>query len=268
MHEQQIKLNGKNIFFRLTGKGPAVVLLHGFGEDGTIWEDQYRSINGFQFLVPDLPGTGRSELISDMSMEGLATCIRELTTHLDIEKFILTGHSMGGYVSLAFAEKFPEKIVGLGLFHSTAYADTEEKKSTRRKGIGFIRKNGAFEFLKTSIPNLYAPATREHHPQMVEDQIRASHNFSDAALVLYYESMIQRPSRVNILKNSHAPVLFVLGRYDAAVPLKDGLEQCYLAPLTYIHVLENSGHMGMKEETGEANSILSNYLNSLHHQTQ
>jgi pimeloyl-ACP methyl ester carboxylesterase len=175
---------------------------------------------------------------------------------------------MGGYVTLAFAEKHPELLHGFGLFHSTAFADSEEKKQNRRKGIDFIQKHGAFEFLKTSTPNLFSAITKEQHPELIQEQIDTLHNFSASALVNYYEAMIRRPNRTNVLKQAKMPVLFILGRMDSAVPLEDGLKLCHMPELSYIHILEHSGHMGMLEEPKQANSILKTYLHSIYHQTQ
>jgi pimeloyl-ACP methyl ester carboxylesterase len=268
MQEHEIVFDGKKIFYRTTGKGPVVVLLHGFGEDGSIWSNQYDALNDFQLVIPDLPGSGGSDITADMSMEGMAASVDSLLSNINIDRCTIIGHSMGGYVTLAFAEKYPGKLNGFGLFHSTAYADSEEKKETRRKGIDFIEKNGAFPFLKTSVPNLYSPDTKKESPGLIEQQIKASTNFSGAALVHYYRSMIERPDRTDVLKNSRMPVLFILGKYDVAVQLKDGLEQCTLPELSYIHILESSGHMGMIEEPKRSNQILINYLKNLDHQTR
>ena len=260
--EKIITVRGKQIFYRELGQGPAVLLLHGFGEDGSIWKHQYESILGFRFIVPDLPGTGLSETVSDMSMEGLASVMNELMDQVlgKDEQFFLIGHSMGGYISLAYAEKYPERLKGLGLFHSSAFADSEEKKKTRRKAIEFIETHGPGEFLKTLVPTLYGPDTKEKHPEKIEEHLASTHNFSGAALVSYYVSMIERPDRTGILKNTDLPVLLVLGRHDQAVPVNDGLKLSYMADLTYIHLLENSGHMGMVEEMKESNELLTNYL--------
>ena len=110
--EKTIELKGKKIFYRVTGEGRPVFLVHGFGEDGEIWKNQYESLRGFQLIIPDLPGSGRSEMVKDMSMEGMAGVLNELAeTELGpSETFDMIGHSMGGYVSLAFAEKFPAKL--------------------------------------------------------------------------------------------------------------------------------------------------------------
>ena len=277
MEQKEITLHGKKLFYRSIGQGPSVVLLHGFGEDGSVWKNQFHALAGFKLIIPDLPGSGRSEIITDMSMEGLAEAVREIIVHENAELYfkegephsvVMIGHSMGGYVTMAFAEKFPEMLKGLGLFHSTAYGDSEEKRQIRRKGIEFMEKHGGFEFLKTSIPNLFSPLTRERTPSLIVQQLEASHNFSGAALVSYYVSMIQRPDRTSILQQTHLPVLFILGRYDTAIPFQDGLQQAHLPELSYIHILEKSGHMGMLEEREEANRILKNYINSLEKITQ
>jgi pimeloyl-ACP methyl ester carboxylesterase len=268
MHQEYITLNDRKFFYRMNGEGPVVVLIHGFGEDGSIWSNQFAAFPGYRLVIPDLPGSGGSEMTGDMSMEGLARSVEDLLHYLDIGRSVVIGHSMGGYVALAYGEKFSTSLNGLGLFHSTAYPDSEDKKQMRKKGIGFIEEHGAFEFLKTSIPGLYSQITKSEHVQITEEQIAASHNFSDAALVSYYMSMMKRPDRKHVLSMLHVPILFILGKYDTAVPLEDGLSLCYLPELSYIHILGRSGHMGMREEPEAANLILLNYLNSIHHQTR
>ena len=268
METSEVMIGGKKIFYRSKGKGPAVVLLHGFGEDGSVWKHQFDIFPQNQLIIPDLPGTGGSEMTEDMSIEGMAQTMHDFLMAIGIRKFTLIGHSMGGYVTLAFVEKFKDLLKGFGLFHSTAYADSEEKISTRKKGIGFIEEQGAYEFLKVSIPNLYSPITKKMHPQIIEEQISASHNFSAASLVSYYKAMIHRPERTKVLIDNDLPVLFILGKYDTAVPLRDGLELCHLPRISYIHILENSGHMGMIEESPESNKALINYITRIDHQAR
>ena len=269
MEEKIILYNGNRIGYRIIGKGSTVLLLHGFGEDGTIWDNQYTQLQGYRFIIPDLPGSGLSSPVEKTSMEEMAEAIHYIiqsetdSDRTSYEKVVLIGHSMGGYVTLAFAEKYPEMLIGFGLFHSTSYPDTAEKKKTRLRGIQFIKDHGAYEFLKTAIPNLYSPITKENHPQIVEEQLGRSHNFSAESLVSYYEAMIERKSTSFVLKEARCAVLFVLGKYDNAVPLKDGLEQCKLPDFSYIHILENSAHMGMREEVKDANQILYNYLENI-----
>ena len=309
MQNHKLNYQGRTLFYRTIGEGPLVVLLHGFGEDGGVWKGQFDLFPNYRLLVPDLPGSGQSEAIEDMSIEGLAEAVKamieaplspreggasptlpkeglsntqpspvgeaERNTRLSQsgpsqpgqssleEPAILIGHSMGGYITLAFAEKYPHLLRAFGLFHSTAFADSEEKKKTREKGIRFLEEHGAAEFLKTATPNLYAPASKEAHPEWITEHLAAVHNFLAPNLVSYYKAMIKRPDRSEVLRKSRVPVLFVLGRHDAAVPLEDGLKQCYLPQLSYIHILENAGHMGMIEERLNANQILSQFVNTI-----
>lgn len=263
MQEKEIKYKGGKLFYRLQGEGPAVMLVHGFGEDGSIWSHQWDALPGYRLLIPDLPGSGKSILSEDVSMEGLADTLHYLLQNEGISTCTVIGHSMGGYVALAFAERHGHLLQGLGLFHSTAYADSEEKKKTRQKGIEFIEKWGAVPFLQTTIPNLYSSVTKEQQPNLIEAHLKSAEGFQKAALICFYQSMMQRPDRVAVLKQNKLPVLFVLGRYDTAVPLQDGLQQAHQPAWSYVHILEQSGHMGMCEEPEKSNELLREFLSSI-----
>lgn len=256
----------KKIFYRITGSGKPVLLVHGFGEDGSIWNAQAEYLKDkFSLIIPDLPGSGKSEMIDDMSMEGMAEVIHAIIHEEDIEACPVIGHSMGGYITLALAEKYWNHLSAFGLFHSTAYPDTEEKKANRRKGIAFVQQHGAFEFLKASIPNLFSPQSKDEMPESIGQFIAQQHNFSAQAIVSYYEAMMQRPDRTEQLRKAAVPVLFIMGKYDNAVPFADSLKQCHLPEKSYIHILQNSGHMGMMEETGRCNRVLEEFFyNSLY----
>jgi pimeloyl-ACP methyl ester carboxylesterase len=269
MQEKEITHKHKKIFYRTIGEGPVVVLLHGVPFDGSLWSNQFNAFPDYKLIIPDLPGSGRSEIIDDMSMEGMAECIKDIIVHETASLFfkagephsiVVIGHSMGGYITLALAEKYSALLNGFGLFHSTSYADSEERKEGRKKTIDLIKQKGVNEFVKTSIPNLFSPVTKEKFPQLIEEQISNADKFTADALIAYQVAMRQRKDRREVLKNAKIPVLFVLGKYDTAVPLKDGLEQCSLADLNDVHILENAGHVGMLEALIETNTILLNYL--------
>ena len=251
----------KKIFYRITGTGKPVILIHGFGEEAEVWDKQVAFLQDkFQLIVPDLPGSGQSELIDDMTMEGMAEVIHSIIHEENIESCPVIGHSMGGYIVLALMESYWNHVSAFGLFHSSAFADSEEKKVTRRKGIEFIQQNGAFEFLKTATPNLFSPITKDEKPELIDEQVARLHNFSPTALVSYYEAMMQRPDRTGILRKAAVPVLFIMGKYDVAVPVEDGLKQCHLPEKSYIHILQQSGHMGMLEEADKSNLIMEKFL--------
>lgn len=131
-------INYKNgiLFYRKSGKGKPIVLLHGFAEDGEIWNQQSLFLqNDYQLLVPDLPGSGKSSLTDNVNMEEMAEALKAILEEENILETIVIGHSMGGYVTLAFAEKYSESLKAFGLFHSSAYADSEEKKRCVKKTL-------------------------------------------------------------------------------------------------------------------------------------
>lgn len=126
--DKEIKIAGRKIFYRLIGDGPPVMFVHGFGEMGDVWRQQLDILKTkFRLIVPDLPGSGGSQMVSDMSVEGMADVLETILGHESISNCVIIGHSMGGYVTLAFAEKYPENLLAFGLFHSTAFPDSEEK---------------------------------------------------------------------------------------------------------------------------------------------
>ncbi|MES1214066.1 MAG: alpha/beta hydrolase [Bacteroidota bacterium] len=261
MDKKEIEIAGKKIVYHIGGRGLPVVLIHGFGEDGTVWKNQVASLERmYKLIIPDVPGSGDSEMVNDMSMDGVSRTIKKILDKEKISTCTMIGHSMGGYIALAFAEENPSYLTAFGLFHSTAYPDTEEKKSTRRKGIEFIKEHGAFEFLKNTTPNLFSTQTKEENAEIIEEQINSLSNFSQNALVSYYEAMIERIDRTSFLRSSTIPILFIAGKTDNAVPLDDVLKQCHLPSLSYIHILGNSAHMGMLEEPAKSNFILENFL--------
>src|SRR6478672_7646514 len=121
MHEHALIENGLSLFYRMAGDGEPVVLIHGFAEDGTIWDGLISDLSkNYKVIVPDLAGSGKSTGSDNVSMEILAEHINMILEKENIDSCFMIGHSMGGYITLAFAEKYAHKLKGLGLFHSTA----------------------------------------------------------------------------------------------------------------------------------------------------
>lgn len=245
------------IFYRTVGNGKPVVLIHGFAEDGDVWKNQIEFLKThFYLIIPDLPGSGQSEMISHMSIESMAESIKAMLIEEKIEYCSMAGHSMGGYISLAFAEKYPEYLSSFALVHSSAFADSEEKKANRSKSIEFVKKNGAYEFLKAVIFDLFTESWASKNPEAVERQIEKSKSFTDEAVIAYYQAMINRPDRIHVLKNFSKPILFIIGQHDKAVSFEQSMQQCYLPNIAHIHILRNSAHMGMLEEAEKVNQAL------------
>jgi pimeloyl-ACP methyl ester carboxylesterase len=258
--------NNATISYRVEGKGKAVLLLHGFGEESSIWDAQVAFLQQHcRIITPDMPGSGRSDLRAiagdSPTMEHYAAIILELLNTEKIDRCILLGHSMGGYIALAFAELYPERLEAFGLINSTAFADSAEKKQVRARAIETIGAHGAYSFLKTTIPTLFSTAFRGQHQEQISALIEKGKEFSKEALQQYYRAMMNRPDRTAVLKSNPLPVLFVIGTEDAPAPMNDVLQQTHLPDKSYIHVLQGIGHMSMLEAPDQLNKRLLAFIN-------
>ncbi len=260
MHKS-FSYQGYQQHYNLLGNGPLVLFIHGFGEDGHIWDNLVPALQSdYTLLIPHLPGSNASELLSSITIESMAEVISTLLAHENCKAPVtILGHSMGGYIALAMAEKYPQLISKLGLIHSTAFADSEAKIEQRLKSIEFISNNGAASFLDATIPNLFKKYSQ--HPQ-INILKKQGKNFTAATLVAYYQAMIDRPDRRMVLTQLGKPILIIAGFYDMAVPLAQSLQQAYLAQTTHFHILKNSAHMGMWEETDGFLEVIGTFLKS------
>ena len=264
----QQKLLGADhsLSYFITGKGDrSIILIHGFGEDSRIWKHQINFLeNDFRLYIPDLPGTGESKIGNkELSMESMAEMIKQMMDEEKISQCIMLGHSMGGYVTLAFAELYPERLSAFGLIHSTAYADNEEKKAARQKSISFIKEHTAAEFIKTTIPNLFSQTFNTEHKEQVDELIEQGNQFTAEALIAYYTAMINRPNRSHILQNTTVPVLFFIGSEDKAVSPADALAQTALPTVCMAKLVPGIAHMGMLEATEELNTTIREFCTTV-----
>ena len=261
--DKTLTVDGASLYYRDLGSGAPVLLIHGFAEEGGVWNEVADRLSPMcRLLIPDLPGSGRSELpISTISMETLAATMKQLLDSEGIHRCVFIGHSMGGYISLAFAEQYPERMTALGFFNSTAYADSEEKKANRLKSIEFIRQHGAATYIRQSTPNLFSTQTRDQHPELVEEMIRRYSAFPSESLIAYLEAMMRRPERLTVLERFAGPVLFIIGEKDQVVPLEQSLKQSHLARVTQVELLPAAGHMGMLEEPEAGTVRIRKFLN-------
>ncbi|HSQ45235.1 MAG TPA: alpha/beta hydrolase, partial [Ginsengibacter sp.] len=213
---KHIIFRNKKIFYRTAGKGKAVMLLHGFAEEGNVWKYQVKKLKQkFFVIVPDLPGSGASEMLDgEIHIEDCAEVVKMIADaellNANENQCTLIGHSMGGYITLAFAEKYPGLLKAFGLFHSTAYADDDAKKEIRKKAIEFITNNGVASFLKTTTPNLFSEKTKKNSPELIENMIDSSKYFSAEVLIQYYKAMMKRPDRTHVLQTFKKPVIFII----------------------------------------------------------
>jgi pimeloyl-ACP methyl ester carboxylesterase len=244
-----------------TSHGFPLILIHGFCESRELWKYSEKDLAmHFRVIVPDLPGFGESRLEeSEVSMEYFAEQIKLLLDSLSIEKCIMIGHSLGGYVTLAFAEKHESYLSGMGLFHSTAFADSEEKKENRNKTLDFIQKHGVSLFAESFVPPLFSLGSKGRLKTEIKELIHTAAASSEQGVIETTKAMRDRKDRTNVLKNVDIPVLFIVGKLDGAVPMEKTLEQCHLPKHSIVHFLEGVGHMGMIENKVESVKILINF---------
>ncbi|MEW6467536.1 MAG: alpha/beta hydrolase [Bacteroidota bacterium] len=244
-----------------SGKGRAIVLIHGFPESLEIWNDFAEPLTGhFRVIAIDLPGFGDTPAIGYVhSMELMAECVKKVMDDIGYRKYVLAGHSMGGYVALAFAELFPKNVSGLCLFHSNAAADSEEKKQDRTRAIEVVKKD-ARHYVNELVGKLFAPENSEKFREDIE-RIRAiCLRSSKEGIINALAGMRDRKDRQELLKTATFPVQFIIGRKDAVMPAGNLIRQAQLNKNTTLTLLENSGHMGFIEEREKARKALLKFV--------
>lgn len=240
------------------GEGRVIVLLHGFPLNLKIWEEFSAALSKhFRVIAIDLPGFGESESIGYFhSMELMAQCVHEVMRKLNLRRYIIAGHSMGGYAALAFGELFPENIRGLIMFHSTSYQDSPEKKLERDRSVENIKKRTK-TFLKATTVNLFANPKDEYIKKVREI---VSKN-SVRGMVEATEGMKDRKDREIILRFSEYPVLFIYGRHDRILPIEKMLPQTEIPRDTETLLLEDAGHVGFYEAKEECLNAIIKFAN-------
>lgn len=210
------------LYYEVKGEGRPVVLLHGYLENLRMWESIGSELSkSYRVITIDLPGHGKSKVYGEIhTMDFMAEKVNEVLDELRVENPIMIGHSMGGYVTLAFAELFPGKLKGFMLLNSTSLPDSEEKKEQRLKAVETAQKN--FDVLvKMSIPTLFAEKKREFLKEEMEFAKALARETPIKGVTAALLGMKERPDRTNIFLNFKGVKGLVMGRYDQAVNPED-----------------------------------------------
>ena len=265
-----MKLPFKNSSIAYTeyGQGDPLVLLHGFTESQSMWDGFVKTLaNVFRVVTIDLPGHGDSDCLGDVhTMEDMAEGVNFVLDHLQIKGCVIIGHSMGGYVALALARLYPGHVKGLGLFHSTAAADSDDAKEGRTKAIEAIHSNHK-NFLFQFIPSLFAPENKAKFEPLVKVLIHNAQKMTPQEIVAAQEGMKRRSDSRDVLKNAAFPILFICGKKDSRIPLENILPQIALPKTAYSMILEDVGHMGWAEAQQETLNMVQSFTKAcyLHH---
>jgi pimeloyl-ACP methyl ester carboxylesterase len=243
------------------GQGNTIVLLHGYLETSDIWNGFANELaKNCRVIAIDIPGHGRSGKMSEIhTMNLMAEAVDAVIKSLGIDKVFIVGHSMGGYVTLAYLANYLHKVSGICLFHSTPFADSEEKKANRNREIEII-KQGKQELLFTVNPAKgFADDNLERLENKVEWAQKIAAQSPPEGIIALVEGMKIRPDRQELLKETTTPILYILGKKDNYIPFNMMYPVAKRSPKGEILVLENSGHMGFIEEEGICLEVLKSF---------
>jgi pimeloyl-ACP methyl ester carboxylesterase len=263
--KKYIHYKGKKIFYSDEGTGTAVVLVHGYLESSEIWSNfAERLAKKFRVITVDLPGHGQSDIFAEThTMELLAATINALLNAIGIQKVFLTGHSLGGYVSLAFLEYYPEKLIGYCLFHSQPFADTSEALEKRAREVRLVNAGKKYLMYPENVKRMYADINLDKFSASLERSKNIASGISEEGIVAVLKGMMARPSRLSIMEKGAVPCLWILGSMDNHIPCEVIRKKVNLPENAELVILTNSGHLGFIEEEDLALEIITTFIEKL-----
>ena len=249
MFYKEIRIGDKKIHYRDEGEGNVLVLLHGFMNSLEVWSTYLLCyMRGMRVILIDLPGHGNSDTFGEVhTMDFMASIVKSVLDHLEIEQCVMVGHSMGGYVTLAFAEKYSYMLKGFGLVHSHALSDDETSKNNRKRACELVKQSRA-KYIISFFSELFAESRRIHLQQEIKEMQELSLGTTIEGVIATQKGMAERPSRTAVLRDAKVPVLFVFGGEDPKIPVELGVSQAMLASHAEITFLSDVGHMSFVEE--------------------
>jgi pimeloyl-ACP methyl ester carboxylesterase len=248
------------VHFTCQGKGRSLVLLHGFLENGAVFNALAAVLSTqYQVICIDLFGHGKTENLGYIqTMEQQASMVKAVLNHLKLRKVSLIGHSMGGYICLAFAKLYPTNVVGICLLNSTPLPDSASKKTDRTRAIEIVKENASL-FIKTAIPNLFAAENHIRFKAAIQNILAQALKTSKQGIIASLEGMKRREDLAYLLSENHFKTLVFIGAKDKAINTKS-LYKC-LKKLENSQIIElDGGHMGFIENKTEVEHGLLSFL--------
>ena len=258
----QVRTNDGVIAVVEDGSGPAIVLLHGFLGDASLWDRQRAELaKRARVIVPDLRGCGNSSVTpGPYLMESLAGDLATVLDALAVEQAVVVGHSLGGYVAMAFFRMYAERVAALGLIASRVQADSGERVVERRQLAEIIARDGIAPLVDANVQNFLGERTWRERPDIVETVRKAVARSSPIAAIAYLEGMSQRVASDDLLEDIAVPTTVVSGRDDRMIPdgfLRDAAER--IVGARYVEIAE-CGHMVMLEAAAQTTDVVAELL--------
>lgn len=240
-----------------------LLLLPGFCEDSSVWDGFLTHLSDDVLVLRmDFPGIGANPLPDPAEMPTYAHAVHDLLESAGVERVVLAGHSMGGYVALEFAARWPQHLAGLSLFHSHPYPDSPERREIRQRGIEMLRSGKKDLFVSQLFPGLFAPAFAEAYPEIINDLIAKGKQQSAESIIAALEAMITRRDHTDTLRQIACPVQFLLGREDKLVAPGPVLRASTWPEVSDVRLLHGVGHMGMLEDPETAAAAIEEFWRS------
>jgi len=262
-------INGVQLFYAEQGKAgggrPTVVLLHGFPLDSRMWDAQFSALTsaGYRTIAPDLRGFGQSRDDRPFTIESLADDIHALLSAVGALPCVLVGLSMGGYVTLAYAKKYPGDLRGLVLVDTKAEADTAEGKQGREKMIELVRKEGSRSVADQMMPKMLAKDAAEQRPQTAQALRKIMEACPAKTIEHALAAMRDRPDRSGELSSIKVPTLVIVGDSDAITPPPVAQSMAEKIPGAQLVTIRGAGHMSPMEQPDQVNRAIRAFLDTL-----
>jgi 3-oxoadipate enol-lactonase len=253
---ETVNLHNAVIEYQRMGHGKPLVLLHGFPLDIGVWDAILPLLeNQFEVLLPNLRGFGKSESTTrDYSLSNMADDVAGLLDHLGIEKSIIAGHSMGGYIALAFARSYPDRLLGLGLISSQVIADSLERRESRYQTAAQVEEFGMESLANNMADKLTSdPVQRAKSLKII---LRQPTRGVSSAL----KALAERHDQTMTLKSLEKPVVIVHGDSDLLIPVERAQEMKGLNPNSFLTIIPGTGHMPMLEKPADTALALQRFL--------
>ncbi len=251
---------GTTVAYVEAGSGQPIVMLHGYCGSRRYWDDVLPLIASHgRIIAPDLRGHGASSAAEGVySMELLADDLAALLDELKVSQVNLFGHSLGGYIALAFADRYPERLLTLGLVHSTSFPDGEAAQENRLKAAETIRTGGITPFVDGLIPKLFTASNRMSKTELLQKAKEIGYGTSIEGAAGCALGMRERPDRTRILEKLDVPILLLAGELDEVIPAERRF------PVSKDNVisitLESVAHMGMLEDPHAFADVIGSFL--------
>ena len=244
-------------------RGLPVVLLHAFPMSSAMWEPQLISLQQYRVVIPDLRGFGATPLSAPWFIEHAVDDLFETLSSLSIEKAVLVGLSMGGYVALRAIEKYPARVKGLVLCDTRAEADANENKIKRAAAVDFVRTRGVDPFVEPFLNDALAPKTKTDKPKVVEFLKEIARKSSSDAVMAALAALAARADMTAALPGIKVPTAVLVGSQDKITPLPLSETMRARIPGAELHIIPDAGHFSNAENPEAFNERLVSFLKRL-----